>query len=376
MYRYEMRRASECGSWPEGWLPGLWRNGSHFPKSGSPVSTPDHKKIPKKIADEAVAWLVRQDAEPLTPEARAEFERWLEADPLHRLAYERVRRVWAEMGQLPVAAVTDDRKSRSRPVPGSSGHSGRIAVPARGRSRRHVLAGSALAACVALFVMILAGSGLSVRWQSDYYTEVGEMRTVKLPDGSLAYLNTGSALRLDFEGGQRNVHLLAGEAEFQVAHDPDRAFVVRTRHGTAEALGTDFVVRRMEANTRVSVLENRVRVTSPEGREASSRQVILEPAQRVQLGPEGLGTVEPVSLKAANAWRRGKVIFENRPLEEVIIEVNRYHSGWIRILGDDLKRLSVNGVFRIDDSEDVVTALEESLHLNAIHLTRYLVVLY
>lgn len=375
MYRYEMRRAGECGSWPESWLPGLWRNGSHFPKSGGQVSTPDRKKIPKHVADEAAAWLVRQDAEPLTPQARAEFERWLEADPLHRLAYDRVRRMWADMDQLPVASAAPE-PSRPGLSTGPNGHARRLARPTRSRTRRYIAAGSALAACVVLFVMILAGSGLPVRWQSDHYTEVGEMRTVKLPDGSRAYLNTGSALRLDFEGGQRNVHLLAGEAEFQVAHDSDRPFVVHTEEGTATALGTDFVVRQMDAKTRVSVLENRVRVTSSEERGSSSRPIILEPAQRVQLGPEGLGAVEPVSLKAANAWRRGKVIFENKPLEEVVEEINRYHRGWIRIMGDDLKRLPVNGVFRIDDSEDVVTALEESLHLNAIPITRYLVVLY
>jgi len=339
------------------------------------VSTPDRKKIPKHVADEAAAWLVRQDAEPLTPQARAEFERWLEADPVHRLAYDRVRRMWADMDQLPVASTAPE-PSGPKPLASLNGHARRSVRPARSRTRRSIAVGSALAACVALFVMILVGSGLPVRWQSDYYTGVGEMRTVKLPDGSVAYLNTGSALRLDFEEGQRSVHLLAGEAEFQVEHDPDRPFVVRTHHGTAEALGTDFVVRRMEARTWVSVLENRVRVAPQEERGTSSRQVILEPAQRVQLGPDGLGVVEPVSLKTANAWRRGKVIFENRPLEEVIMEVNRYHWGWIRILGDDLKRLPVNGVFRIDDSEKIVTALEESLHLNAIHLTGYLVVLY
>ncbi|WP_282010516.1 FecR family protein [Nitrospina watsonii] len=331
--------------------------------------------MPKAIWDEAVAWCIRLDAEPLAPESKRELDRWLEADALHRKAFDRAQEVWGELDRLPQASrakpqsLTQNDFVSKRP---------RRPIPAGGllRFRRGAMAWTALAACVALIVMTVFAGDLSLRFRADHQTGVGQMRAITLADGSRVFLNTDSALAVDYAGDRRKVRLLTGEAEFQVAHDPDRPFVVHTEEGTATALGTAFVVRQDGGRTTVSVLENRVRVALHSDSMSFSKAVVLSPAQQVRMQTGQLTSAQPVSLEKVNAWRRGKLIFENRPLEEVIDEVNRYHRGWIRIVGTDLKTLTVNGVFRTDQPEGMVTALEESLGLRAVRITDYLVFLY
>ncbi|MGC4097140.1 MAG: FecR domain-containing protein [Nitrospira sp.] len=133
----------------------------------------------------------------------------------------------------------------------------RISDGRRPSGWRHVIAG---AACM---LALLSGAwyfDVLIRWQADYRTEVGERRTIRLPDQSVAMLNTGSAVALSFEGPMRRVRLLRGEASFKVQPDPDRPFIVEGAETATRAVGTEFVVRRHGGSDRVIVLEGTVEV--------------------------------------------------------------------------------------------------------------------
>ncbi|MGP4920706.1 FecR domain-containing protein [Pseudomonas helleri] len=75
------------------------------------------------------------------------------------------------------------------------------------------------------------------------------------------------------------------------------------------------------------------------------------------------------------AWRRGKLIFEDRPLQQVVADVNRYRSGTIRILDAKLMDLRVSGIFNIAEPDAVLTTITETLPVRAVRLTDYLVLL-
>jgi transmembrane sensor len=85
---------------------------------------------------------------------------------------------------------------------------------------------------------------LPARFAADHVTAAGETARVSLPDGSTAWLNTDSALRVAFDGARRLIRLLEGEALFEVAHDPARRFAVLAHDGLSTALGTRFAVLR------------------------------------------------------------------------------------------------------------------------------------
>lgn len=336
------------------------------------MSDHPHAPRPGSAKEEAVDWFVRRDADPLSAAEQAAFEAWLAASPVHREAYAEVERVWSDLDSVPA-----DQAPRLRPS-GHRDYSEKTAIQ-RGRrapNRRpwRWAATGAMAAGICLLLAI--GMELPSRLQADVLSSVGETKTVALPDGSTAVLNTASAIAMDYSPDERRVRLLRGEAEFTVAKDAARPFRVETEGVLSKALGTVFLVRRHDDGTTVTVLESRVAVAYG-GNSDSTREAILAANQQVTYTEgRGLGSLQTVDPRAATAWRRGKLIFVDQTLGDVIDELNRYHLGQILISDDALRNMKVNGVFETRDTVAVVDALETSLALSSTRLTDLLILLH
>ena len=97
---------------------------------------------------------------------------------------------------------------------------------------------------------------------ADYRTRIGEQTTVSLADGSIAYLNTDTAIDVTIGDKERRVVLLRGEAEFDVAT------IARARSVSAPALprrkpGTRSVVRYEGGGGSVTLLQGKVHTSRP-----------------------------------------------------------------------------------------------------------------
>ena len=69
------------------------------------------------------------------------------------------------------------------------------------------------------------------------------------------------------------------------------------------------------------------------------------------------------------------MIFQDRPLAEVIAELNRYRSGKIIIMNNAIKKLPVTGVFDTVDTNVALKTIEQSLPINVTKITEKLVLL-
>jgi transmembrane sensor len=69
----------------------------------------------------------------------------------------------------------------------------------------------------------------------------------------------------------------------------------------------------------------------------------------------------PADLSAATAWREGKLIFRATPLPEILAELGRYHPVVFRLADPALERLSLSGVFKVDDLPLFLATLEAVL---------------
>jgi len=284
--------------------------------------------------EEAAEWFFRQDGGSLSPSEEARFQVWLAASAEHRAAYAEISGTWHEMGSVPVSARSPLRYSR-----------GGFSMPLA----------AALAVC-----FLLSGTAwyldVPTRVLADNYTAVGELVTVTLPDGSLAELNSGSAIALSYSAGERRIRLLKGEAMFTVSADAGRPFIVEALGGEAQALGTVYGVREDGESVTVTVLESRVAVSA--GSDGASVQ--LNTDERVRYENGDVGAVEPVDAHSETAWRRKKLIFVDRPLGEVVDELNRYHKGMIRIIDGSIRAKRISGVFETGNIVGVIDALEKS----------------
>ena len=106
------------------------------------------------------------------------------------------------------------------------------------RNRRRFLASGV----AALFFGAAATWWIDWRDQT-YVSKVGQIRRVKLSDGSRMVLNTASEATVRFDRAHREIELATGEGLFQVVKDPARPFSVRAGFVSRAAAGTVFSVR-------------------------------------------------------------------------------------------------------------------------------------
>lgn len=223
---------------------------------------------------------------------------------------------------------------------------------------------------------VLAGStwylDLPTRVLADAYTTVGERQTLELPDGSLAEMNSDTAVAVAYAPGERRIRLLKGEAVFTVSADARRPFVVEAGGGEAVALGTVYGVRDVGDSITVTVIESHVAISAG----TDDQSVRLGADQRVRYENGRLGIIEPVDAASETAWRRSKLIFVDRPLGEVIDELNRYHKGMIRIIDGSIRSRRISGVFETGDIVGVVDALEKSFGFNDTRLGNLVILIH
>ncbi|MBD9354417.1 FecR family protein [Methylomonas albis] len=312
-------------------------------------------KISAEIKAVARAWWVRLDSGNCSPDEQAEFNTWLAADPMHRQAYDQLGELW---GALDAIAPKIAIPATSKPKPAL--WRWQWALP--------TLAGG----CLALWLL----NPLWIIVRADFHTGFGEMRDVHLSDGSTVHLNGNSALEVHIDGEQRQLTLLQGEAWFEVSPDKARPFRVDSEHGRVTALGTAFNVRLRDGKAEVSVTQHSVAVDLEQADGKALHAVVAEGQQLAYSAESGLGDLQSIDSQTVTAWQRGKLVFENRPLGEVVAELNRYHRGFLLINDAELAQRRVNGVFRTDQALSVLAALEISLQLRSTRFSEYLIVLH
>lgn len=319
--------------------------------NGKTRTMQQERAIPEGVNQEAADWFARLDSGEMTANETERFQHWRADHPAHAATFAKVEAAWAAMDEHVLTPAPPARSAPSRRRIRREPHSS--------RSRMRRWAGSAIAA--SLLGIVTFATDLPMRFRSDVLTATGEVRSITLPDGSIATLDTATAIAFDARG--RNVRLLRGQAAFRIAPHAGQPFSVTSGDVVTTALGTRFIVRHLEDETDVAVTEHRVRV-------ASDRQsVIVHEGEAVRHVPNAIGTPHRIMAADADAWTRGRIRVVNRPLGEVVAELSRYHAGYIQLLGDDIARQPVSGTFDIGDPVGAIDMIRNTLGLRTTRIT-------
>lgn len=324
------------------------------------------------VEDIAAFWLVRLSDPECTPEDRYAFEAWKQKDPAHGEMFERLQRgnafVDRQMADPEIQAMVEAARAETRPPVW------------RQRGVRQLALAASIVVVVGAAVLLGLNSGVFAPAGSDdmvaahYETAIGERSTLTLSDGSVVTLNTNSRIDVDFTVAERFIRLSQGQAFFEVAKDIDRPFVVAAGNKRVVALGTAFDVRLDEDNgVQVTLVEGRVQVDAVPSVPSSGsvvpsiKPIRLEPGERLVAKANLAPAVETTNANEATSWRRGQLIFRDRPLADVVEEMNRYSTQQIVLDGDDPRvlEMQVSGVFNTGRASSFVKALETMHPLKA-----------
>lgn len=295
----------------------------------------------QSLEDTALDWVVLLNSGKATADDQRAYQQWRSVDAEHQVVADEAHALWAMLGHTPTAR----QFTATQPA-----------------SRRVKAWWPALAASVMLAVAGVAGWKQWPMLNSDFHTSVGQQQTVTLADGSLVTLNSNSAVSVELTADARTVILQAGEAMFEPAADA-RPFVVRSGIEQMQASHGAFSARREGEVLTLVVRAGQVQLSG------SHQPVVVQADQRLdfQTG-QPLLAQRTVDAASQTAWQRGKLIFNGRPLGEVIGELERYQHGRIMISDRELAALPVSGVFELNDPQGSLRTLEQRYPLKVTYL--------
>ncbi len=348
------------------------------------------------ITAEACAWIAQLETGDLTPADVDAFREWMHRSPRHAAEVRRLARLSEELNVLSdLAPALREAAEHYRPVTRTKKGVRFSALFSPSR-----LGGIAVTATVLIVtLLVLLRDQLVPQFPTELETPVGGYLEQSLADGSVVKLNTDSRIRIAFNDKQRHIFLRRGEVFFQVAHNPDRPFVVHANGKIIRAVGTAFAVRldttwKESADLEVTVTEGRVelRAQSPtvtqdaydkavhdrgaRGAAASAEdpsstrvskevprvQAVLDAGQHLVLSarePEPkINTVTEEEIRRNLSWREGLFDFSETPLEQVVREFDRHTSINIEIADPTLRDRKFSGIFPTGNINALLETLE------------------
>lgn len=301
-----------------------------------------------EVLEAAATWYIDLREVPANDPLHQAHQRWLAADPSHRLAWKRVEKL-----QQSFAQATDSLSSST--------------LNKARTSRRQMIK--------MLSLMLVAGTG-GLGWQyreaayplmAEYRTGKGKSRQVTLTDGSQLQLNTDTAVDVVFDAEQRQVILHHGEILITTMADPlQRPFSVNTRQGTIRALGTQFLVRSDSDVSQVSVLQHAVEIRPTK---RSQQPVRLDAGHQLQFTDHA---VQPSNAIAGQpqAWTQGLLVVSDWRLDQFTEELARYHAGKLSC-DNAVANLRISGSFHLKDTQRILQNLTSTLPVKVRYFTRY-----
>ena len=243
---------------------------------------------------------------------------------------------------------------------------------AQGGWRRHFAANTRsgwIGVAVATLAVIGSGAAyLSTRAPDPqmYETHLGERRTVMLPDASRIVLDEASRVSVVYARRFRDLELLKGQAEFDVVKDPLRPFSVSSGDWRVVATGTLFDVDMPDRQLVVTLLRGDAVVAEETAGPGRASVIPLKPSQRLTVERStGVARKTNVDATIAGAWKLGKLMFEQEPLDRAVARVNRYSSRQITLAAWEHARAPISGVFETGDIDGFAGAVSAQLPVRA-----------
>ncbi|MEI8209057.1 MAG: FecR family protein [Methylococcales bacterium] len=334
------------------------------------------------LQQQAIEWLVRLRTHELSEAETLDFADWLSYDFSHAQAFadaEDLFDIMTQAAQIKTVASTFLPKSKqvfAKPAI--------IPSAPKPRSRRWLAVPLALAATW-LFVVTLVLPKQADLWSdyfSDYHTGTGEQRNIQLTDGSWLLLNTDTAVSVKYQDYSRQIILLHGQAQFTVTADKNRPFTVNTGELQVRALGTVFeVYRKTSGDVEVVVEEHTVAASLPAKighQQESALTTLVQQGQQLHYVHDSgeLNPPQTTPNELTESWQQRRVIVKDRPLSELIAEIERYRPGRIFLGDDNQSNLRVTGLFSLADPEASLANLRKILNLKETHLGPWWVLLH
>lgn len=191
-------------------------------------------------------------------------------------------------------------------------------------------------------------------------TPKGYKSSFYLPDGSFVKLNSSSSVEFpsSFPDSIRVVRLV-GQAFFEVVRNESAPFIVQADNVNVRVLGTSFDVQSYpEAHKlEVAVSEGIVAVDTESGLSETLSQSEMVSLNR-ETGKMKTSTFSPIYQLG---WKDGILAFNDRPLEEVFEELEKWYGVELKTGSKINLNKRFTGIYENQSLENVLTGMSKIL---------------
>lgn len=181
-------------------------------------------------------------------------------------------------------------------------------------------------------------------------TNAGMRTSFNLPDGTVAYLNSGSVLSypLSYNKKERRVEL-TGEAYFKVVHNSEQPFVVSVANDKmrVKVLGTEFNLQSYKEETvvRTTLVSGSVNIEMVKKGSIVSRTKLKPSEKAVYDIISGIMSVSTVNTEFDTAWKDGRLIFKDMLLPEVLNKLAYFYNVKFEVKDTAINSYRFTGTF-------------------------------
>lgn len=308
-----------------------------------------------RLMDEAIDLVIRLQNDPGNPVAIEMVRVWRARSPEHERIWARVAKVHGASGKVLTQRRNAERREKL------------------GLTRRNLVIGGVVG-------LGAVGAGYSIlpdaplRGRADHVTAKGEIRSVTLPDGSVATLGPDSAIAVDFTAQRRHIQLLAGMSFFDVASEPLRAFTVQAAGLTATALGTAFDVADDAGMLSVSVDHGVVEAQAPGSTIAAGTK--LTAGEWVTFD-SATYAIERGSRETSQiaSWRDNLIVAEKEAVSTLVARIGRWIPGRIVMADPFIGSQRVSGIFDLNNPKRALEAVVHPAGAHVRQVSSYLTVI-
>ncbi len=298
------------------------------------------------IEAQAAEWLVALDETTDIDDLEAlntALSDWLAISEDHRVTFEKMSSMWLLADELPMPIELEDTQPVSN---------------VKRQSKWRYFAWAASFVCIALISsrfwqseVVHTNSTLAFEKPAEvtrFKTQFNQPRTITLNDSSVIDLAPSSELLVQYQVDKRVIHLIKGEAVFNVASDKNRPFTVTDGNREATAVGTVFNVKLGLRELVVSVLEGKVRVNN------QSHNALLNAGQYAAIEATNNNALsvkqQPLKMHTAD-WQNQQAQFIDARLADIIFDLTRYSPLTIYLANDSISDLRFTGTVHFDKVE-------------------------
>jgi len=196
--------------------------------------------------------------------------------------------------------------------------------------------------------------------------EKGQISKVILPDRSVVWINSGSKITYNSKFARNNRKIeLVGQAFFHAAHNEKIPFVVDVNGFLVKVLGTKFDVNAYsgEKNIRVVLESGRVELHQSSDHDF---KYTLSPGEMATFNPKNKSlTIDKVKPELFSSWKEGVLIFRDKPMAEVLDELQRRYNIDIEVKDPDIYKSVFTARISDEPLDKVLKSIEFSCSVKA-----------